>query len=77
MQKAGLLPLFVKSDVLLESRGSPADYRRRDAAHNFWCRRFRSCSRIGDRASSIHPPRISDPRPKGTHDSRLSSRDAL
>ncbi len=34
IQKRGLLPLFVKN-VLLESRGRPADYRRRDAAHNF------------------------------------------
>src|SRR5438876_420415 len=65
--------LFVNRDVLLESRGRLADYRRRDAAQS-WCRWFRSCSRIGDRASSMHPPHISDPQAKGIRDTPLLCR---
>jgi len=66
---------FVKSDVLLESRRRLADYRRRDAAHNFCCRCFSSYSRTAARVLSLRLRQIADPRQTDTHDIRRPCRD--
>ena len=67
-------PMFVKGDVLLESRGRPAGYRRRDAAHNLGADASETIAKQRIEVGTMRRQRISDPQPKGIRGIRLLSR---